>query len=65
LGGEAVASQAYWIQTAEIVVIADRLLLMTALCVVVAAFWKQTPPGWCFVLIIIAVQFANVGAFPQ
>ena len=40
-----------------------RLLLMTALCVVVAAFWKQTPPGWCFMLIIIAVQFANVGAF--
>jgi hypothetical protein len=38
-----------------------RLLLMTVLCVVVAALWKRTPPGWCFVLIIIAAQFANVG----
>jgi hypothetical protein len=40
-----------------------RLLLMTALYVVVAAFLKRTPPAWCFVLIIVAVQWANVGAY--
>jgi hypothetical protein len=40
-----------------------RLLLMTALCVAVAVLWKRTPPGWCFVLIIIAAQFANVGGY--
>jgi hypothetical protein len=40
-----------------------RLLLMTALTLMVAALWKRTPPGWCFVLIIIAAQVANIGSF--
>jgi membrane protease YdiL (CAAX protease family) len=40
-----------------------RLLVMTVLALAITALWKRTPPSWCFVLIIIAAQFANVGAF--
>jgi len=39
-----------------------RLLLMTVLALAAAALWRRTPPPWCFLLIIITAQFANVGA---
>ena len=38
-----------------------RLVLMTALVSVAALIWRGKPPAWVFVLIIIAVQAANVG----
>jgi membrane protease YdiL (CAAX protease family) len=40
-----------------------RLLVMTLLALTITAIWKRTLPSWCFILIIIASQFASVGAF--
>ena len=40
-----------------------RLLLMSVLALAVAALWKRTPPAFCFPLIIVAAQLANVGMF--
>jgi hypothetical protein len=39
-----------------------RLLIMTMLALAVTAIWRKTPPTWCFAIIIICAQFANVSA---